>query len=205
MFFIGAAATFFMVDTFYHYGTVWFLQLLVPPIVSVAAFFLNVLGYTTTTPFYADGFLLGVTKAGGHSMNLLVFWPCAGVHSLIIYTFVFLLFLKNMEISPKRKIAYFVVGAVGTFLANIFRIVSISIIGVNTGPEASRLFHEYYGELFFLVWIVTYLLVVFLCESRLKAKKFSVVKRRLFARASKPQIIKTEANDIINDVKWLRE
>lgn len=170
LFFIGAVAAFFMVDTFYHQGTVWFLQILVPPIASVAAFFLNVLGYPTTTSAYADGYLLAVRKAGGYQMNLLVYWPCAGVHSLTIYTIVILLLFKNMMVSSKRKIAYLLVGAVGTFMANILRIVSIGIIGANTGPAASRLFHEYYGELFFVVWTVVYLIVVFLCESHHKTK-----------------------------------
>jgi len=170
LFFIGAVGTFFMVDTFYHGGTVWFLQILVPPIASVAAFFLNVLDYPTTTSAYADGYLLAVRKTGGYQMNLLVYWPCAGVHSLTIYTIVILLLFKNMMVSSKRKIAYFLVGAVGTFMVNILRIVSIGIIGANLGPEASSLFHEYYGELFFVVWIVAYLIAVFLYESRHKTK-----------------------------------
>ncbi|NIO38203.1 hypothetical protein GTO27_10965, partial [Candidatus Bathyarchaeota archaeon] len=37
------------------------------------------------------------------------------------------------------------------------------------------LFHEYYGELFFIVWIVVYLIAVFLYESRYRAKKRSVM------------------------------
>lgn len=175
LFFLGSVATFFMVDAFFHGGTIWFLQFFVPPIVSIAAFFFNGLGYTTITTAYADGYLLAIRKAGGYPMNLLIYWPCAGVHGLIIYTIVIILFFKNAEISFKRKIIYFVVGAIGTFMTNILRIVSIGIIGVNTGPEASRLFHEYYGELFFIVWIVVYLIAVFLYESRYKAKKRSVM------------------------------
>jgi len=169
LFFIGAIATFFMEDTFYHWGAI-FLQLFVPAIASTAALFLNMLGYTTITTVYADGYLLAIRKMGGYPVNLLVYWPCAGVHSLIIYTFVILLLFSNLEISSKRKIIYSVVGAFGTFMANILRIVSIGTIGVNTGPEASRLFHEYYGELFFVVWIVAYLIAVFLYESHHKVK-----------------------------------
>jgi exosortase/archaeosortase family protein len=169
LFFIGAVATFFMMDTFYHWGTVWFLQLFVPAIASIVAFFLNMLGYTTIITVYADGYLLAIRKMGCYAVNLLVYWPCAGVHSLIIYTFVILLLFSNLQISSKRKIIYSVVGAFGTFIANILRIVSIGAIGANTGPEASRLFHEYYGELFFVVWIVAYLIVVTLCESCRKA------------------------------------
>ncbi len=178
LFFIGSVATFFMVDAFFHYGTAWLLQLFVPPIVSVAAFFLNALGYPTTTGPYADGYLLLLRKAGGHNMNLLVYWACAGVHSLVIYTFLILILFKNAEIPQKRKFIYIVVGAIGTFMANTLRIVSIGIIGVESGPEASHLFHEYYGELFFIAWIVVYMVTIFLLEYRQKKKRWHVVGKR---------------------------
>jgi thaumarchaeosortase len=177
LFFISAVAVFFMADTFYHQGTIWFLQIFVPPIASASAFFLNILGYPTTASAYADGYLLNIQKAGGHQMSLLVYWPCAGVHSMAIYAIVILLAFKDTMIPSKRKVAYLLVGALGTFLANIARIVSIGIIGANTGPEASRLFHEYYGELFFVAWTVIYLIVVFLCESHHK-KRFANIKMR---------------------------
>jgi len=189
LFFIGAVAAFFMVDTFFHFGTVWLLQLFVPPIASLAAFFLNVLGYSTTATPYADGYLLLLRKSGGYNVNLLVYWPCAGVHSLIIYTFVILLFFKNTEISSRRKIVYVVVGAMGTFMVNILRIVSIGIIGVNTGPEALRLFHRYYGELFFVVWTVVYLVAVFLYESRHRAKQHLFRKRKFGGLREAPSTV----------------
>lgn len=178
LFFIGSVATFFMIDAFFYAGTAWLLQLFVPPIVSVAAFFLNSLGYPTTTTPYADGHLLLLRKAGGHNMNLQVYWPCAGVHSLVIYTFLILLFFKNAEISKKKKFMYIIVGAIGTFMANTLRIVSIGIIGAESGPPASHLFHEYFGELFFIAWIVVYMVTVFLYESRHKTKISSVVEKR---------------------------
>lgn len=162
-FFIGGMATFLMIDAFYR--AVWFFQILVQPIVTLAAYFLKMLGYHTFTANFADGYLLSVMKAEGHPMTLLIYWPCAGVHSMVIYVLVVLLFLRNIDRSPRMKIVYIAIGAIGTFMANIFRIVSIGVIGANTGPEAANLFHAYYSELYFLVWIAVYLIAVSLYES----------------------------------------
>lgn len=147
-----------------------------------------------------------------------IFWPCAGIHSLLIYTLVILLFIKNTPFSIQGKLIrasiprrlkfmaksnripsllkhriihttilvaekFFVnalrmipiyiivaVGAVGTFIANIIRIVSICIIGVEKGSEAAQLFHSYYGELYFIVWIITYLVILLLLSRRIRAR-----------------------------------
>ncbi len=55
----------------------------------------------------------------------------------------------------------FAVGAVGTFFVNVLRIVSICTLWVNVGPEAAQMFHTYYGELYFIVWIMLYLSAIF--------------------------------------------
>ena len=52
------------------------------------------------------------------------------------------------------------IGAVGTFMVNVLRIVTICIIGTNIGEEAMNLFHSYFGELFFIAWIMTYPLTI---------------------------------------------
>jgi len=53
-----------------------------------------------------------------------------------------------------------VVGAVGTFIVNVLRIVSIYIIGLNSGAEAATAFHSYYGELYFIAWILIYFFAI---------------------------------------------
>jgi exosortase/archaeosortase family protein len=93
--------------------------------------------------------------AGG--WPFVIYWPCAGVHSLFIYTFVILLFLKGSPMSLGAKIGSLVIGAVGTFFVNILRIVSIVDISITQGDAFGQYFHNYLGELFFLFWIVIYL------------------------------------------------
>jgi len=167
-FFLGATSCFYMIDTFYPLGLLNALQGFVPIIASLAASILNGIGYATEVlppeEVYRRYPHLGETGMSGLHVqgygDVLIAWGCAGVQSFFIYTFVLLLFIKGVAISFRRKIVYFAVGAVGTFLVNLLRIASICVIGVQRGSEGLKIFHEYYGELFFIVWIIAYLLII---------------------------------------------
>jgi thaumarchaeosortase len=170
-FFIGGVGVFYMIDTFYPYGTFTILQSFVPVTVSGATSILNFLGYGTQTfPGGADGLGLIVTGAGEKSYRAIVSWSCAGSHSLFLYSFMIMLFLRGTSISQMRKIVYVVVGAVGTFFVNILRIVAILVAGVNGGASLATTFHEFYGEFFFITWMFIYLSVIFLFETRFIGK-----------------------------------
>ena len=219
LFFLGAMGSFYMVDTFYPFGTLIALQRIVPLTASSAANVLNWMGYETR--LFHFGFtrlvdsrtieeVINIIWIGGEEPQLVfaINWPCAGVHSLLIYTFVILLFLKEAPFSLRREVVYAAipkrlkfmagssrlsflmqrkttqavvvaaetlivkvlrmvpfciivfVGAVGTFIVNVLRIVSIFIIGVNVGAEAAAGFHSYYGELYFIAWILLYLFAI---------------------------------------------
>jgi thaumarchaeosortase len=166
-FFLGGVGIFYMIDTFYPYGTFTVLQAFVPVTVSGAAAVLNLLGYGTATfSGGADG--LGLTVTGANSSySAIVSWSCAGSHSLFLYSFMIMLFLRGTSISRTRKMIYVVAGAVGTFFVNILRIVAILLAGVNSGASLAATFHEFYGEFFFIAWMFIYLSIIFLLETRL--------------------------------------
>ena len=165
-FFIGGVGIFYMIDTFNPYGTFTVLQSLVPITVSGAVFILNILGYGTSTfAGGADGMGLTVTGANS-SYSAIVSWSCAGSHSLFLYSFMIMLFLRGTSISRTRKIVYVVAGAAGTFLVNIIRIVAILLAGVNSGASLAATFHEFYGEFFFIAWMFIYLSLIYLIEKR---------------------------------------
>jgi len=169
-FFIGGVGVFYMIDTFYPYGTFTVLQSFVPVTVYGASSILNLLGYGTRTfPGGADG--LGLTVTGANSTySAIVSWSCAGSHSLFLYSFMIMLFLRGTNISRTRKIIYVIAGAVGTFFVNIVRIVAILLAGVNSGASLATTFHEFYGEFFFIAWMFIYLSIIFLFETRIIKK-----------------------------------
>jgi exosortase/archaeosortase family protein len=79
------------------------------------------------------------------------------------------LFLKALELLP--SFAIFAIGALGTYVVNIFRIVSIYIVTINAGPQgqaAGQTFHDYFGELYSLTWIIVYITIVALITARRK-------------------------------------
>jgi len=174
-FFIGGVGIFYMIDTFYPYGTFTSLQSFVPVTVSGATVILHLLGYGTETfSGGAEGLGLIVTGAGEKTYRAIVSWSCAGSHSLFLYSFMIMLFLRGTSISRTRKIIYVVVGAVGTFFVNIVRIVAILVAGVNGGASLAMTFHEFYGEFFFIAWMFIYLTTIYLFETRLIGKTSSI-------------------------------
>lgn len=166
LFFIWGVAVFNMVDTFFPVGKFLILQILVPFTVNSSATVLRLMGYGAktmdfTSPVYGFGTTLTVFK-GESLFSAIVFWPSAGVNSMIIYTLTILLFINSISFSIKRKAIIFVVGAVGTFMANVLRIVTISKIGLENGALAAQHFHDYYGEFFFISWMTIYLAIIVL-------------------------------------------
>jgi len=163
---LGATGAVYMIDTFYPYGAFTPFQAFVPFTASSAAQILNWMGYKTFfMPYPAQGTpVLYASGSSGHA-TFAIGWPCAGVQSLFIYTCVILLFFKKSTMPMIQKIVCFVIGAVGTYIVNILRIVSIYVIAVNQGMPAAQVFHNYYGEFYSMTWIVAYLLIIILSPS----------------------------------------
>jgi thaumarchaeosortase len=99
---------------------------------------------------------------------LKVFWPSAGVHSMIIYTLVMLAFLLKMDIPIRRKLIYFAIGTFGTVAVNIVRITSLTLYAlvVTTNVREWEAFHSVAGEIMFLPWLGIYLGIVMYTEGR---------------------------------------
>lgn len=188
-FFMIIVGALYIIDNVYPYGQFTLFQVFVPTAAAVASIFFNLMGYSTvlseqsdlvhgTMPVLNVSGPLGVTQFA-------IAWPCAGIESLLIYTVVVLLFLKRMPISWKAKVGYFVIGAVVTYLINILRIITIFMIGMQYGGASTNvdLFHNYYGPLYSITWIILYPLMIFLSQG---------LWRRFKNRKSKQPIIPTE-------------
>ncbi|MCW4034660.1 MAG: hypothetical protein NWF03_04785, partial [Candidatus Bathyarchaeota archaeon] len=93
-----------------------------------------------------------------------VVWPCAGVHSLFLYTLIILLLFRKSNITSFRKLAYFIVGAAGTYMVNVLRIVTFFVILAANGLTDAMTFHDVHGELYSVVWILSYIFLVVAIE-----------------------------------------
>jgi thaumarchaeosortase len=161
--FLGIICLIYTVDSLYPYGTFTPFQILVPTTASLAANVLNLMGYQVEwkEPYLGTP-VLKVWNQKGVVDNVGIAWSCSGIDSLLLYSVTILLFLKDSGISWKWRTIYFAIGAAITYFINILRIVTIFIIGIDYGVGSLQWwqFHNYYGSLYSIIWIVTYPLII---------------------------------------------
>ena len=173
--FLGGSAIILSLDTFFPFDTLGPLQYFVPYLVQTNVWVINALELGLATARDNIMFL-----EGDHGRFVLqVFWPSAGVHSIIIYSLVMMAFLLKMNIKRNRKVIYFGLGILGTIIINMIRIFSLSIFAlkVSTDPVEFEEYHSIAGEIMFLPWLFIFLLVVTAIETkRMKKEEASLQK-----------------------------
>ena len=173
--FLAGSAIILSLDAFFPYDTLGPLQYFVPHLVQTNVWIINAFELGTATARDNLMFL-----QGDHGpFALQVFWPSAGVHSVIIYSLVMMAFLLKMNIKQNRKIMYFGLGIIGTIVINLIRIFSLSVFAlkVSTNPVEFEEYHSVAGEIMFLPWLFAFLLVVTVIETkRMKKKEASLQK-----------------------------
>lgn len=175
--FLGGSAVILSLDAFFPYDTLGPLQYIVPYLVQTNAWIITTfdLGIATAR----DNLLF--LKGDHGPFALQVFWPSAGVHSVIIYSLVMMAFLLKMNIQKNRKIMYFAIGILGTIGVNMIRIFSLSLFALKVSTNAVEFeeFHSVAGEIMFLPWLFIFLLIVTAVETkRLKKLEATKVKEK---------------------------
>ena len=169
--FLTGTAIILSLDAFFPYDTLGPLQYIVPYFVQANVWVITTLELGTAVARDNVMFL-----RGDHgSMALQVFWPSAGVHSIIIFSLVIGAFMLKMNIPRARKSVYFILGIIGTIVVNLIRIFSLSwyALKVTTDPVAWEEYHKIAGEIMFLPWLFAFILIVIVIESRRLKKKES--------------------------------
>jgi thaumarchaeosortase len=160
-------------DAFFPYDSLGPLQYVVPYLVKIDVFLIGLFHVGQAT---SQGNVMFLN--GDHGpFALQVFWPSAGVHSIIIYSLVMMAFLLKMNIPRNRKIMYYILGVAGTITVNVIRIFSLSIfvLKVSTNVNEFESFHGIAGEIMFLPWLFIFLLIVTYVETR-RIKKLEALK-----------------------------
>jgi thaumarchaeosortase len=159
-------------DAFFPFDSLGPLQFIVPEYLQIDQALISlinshIMNVGPGIPATAQGNLLVLNGLHGH-FALQVFWPSAGVHSMIIYTLVMLAFLLKMDIPLQRKLVYFIIGTIGTAAINLIRIISLSLFAlmITTNINEWEAFHSVAGEIMFLPWLGIYLFSVVFIESK---------------------------------------
>ncbi len=162
--FLTGTAIILSLDAFFPYDTLGPLQYIVPYFVQANVWIITTLELGTAVARDNVMFLRGDFG----SMALQVFWPSAGVHSIIIFSLVIGAFMLKMNIPRGRKSVYFILGIIGTIIVNMIRIFSLSwyALKVTTDPVAWEEYHKIAGEIMFLPWLFIFILIVIVIETR---------------------------------------
>ncbi len=162
--FLTGTAIILSLDAFFPYDTLGPLQYVVPYFIQANVWIITTLELGTAVARDNVMFL-----RGDHgSIALQVFWPSAGVHSIIIFSLVIGAFMLKMNIPRGRKSIYFIIGIIGTIVVNLIRIFSLSwyALKVTTDPVAWEEYHKIAGEIMFLPWLFVFILIVIVIETR---------------------------------------
>jgi thaumarchaeosortase len=170
--YLAGSALIMSLDAFFPYDSLGILQAVVPSYLQIDQSVIRmidelILKLGPGIPATAVGNLLVLNGFHGH-FALKVFWPSAGVHSMIIYSLVMLAFLLKMNIPTSRKLVYFGLGVVGTASLNVIRIIGLSLFAllITTNVAEWETFHSLAGEIMFLPWLGIYLASVISLERK---------------------------------------
>jgi thaumarchaeosortase len=176
--YLVGSALILALDAFFPFDSLGPLQVIVPIYLQIDQGVINFIDKSIINlgpqmqenpadPAVAKGNLLVLNGLNG-PFALQVFWPSAGVHSMIIYSLVMLALLLKMNMPLTRKLIYFAAGTLGTVAVNLVRIISLSLYAlvVTTNVQEWEAFHSIAGEVMFLPWLGVYLGVVIYIENK---------------------------------------
>lgn len=95
---------------------------------------------------YIDG------PTGG--VALYIAWNCIGWQSIVIFSAISYIALKDNEMPKLEKLVTILLGLEGTILVNILRIVLVGLVAVHFGRIQAMIFHDYFGTLISLSWLL---------------------------------------------------
>jgi thaumarchaeosortase len=170
-FFLFGYATILLLDSVFPYDTLGIFQFLVPPYLNLNAGILdlttNIVDYQADSAVQVfNNTLVLHTPNGPFVMK--VYWPSAGVHSIIIFGLVLFAFFLKTNIPGKRMLVYLATGILLTCVMNSIRITLLSLYALSQNSDLSswEQFHSVIGEILFIPWIILYIALVICLEKR---------------------------------------
>lgn len=94
-----------------------------------------------TSGFMVNGIYVGMT------------WNCIGWQSFLLLLITLAIGLKNGSYTLVSKIETIILGVLGTFVMNIFRLTIILSILIVSRPVFAVLYHDYLAAIFTMIWL----------------------------------------------------
>jgi len=109
----------------------------------------------------ANGNLVTIHARDGTFQTLMIDAPCTGIKGMLAYGSLAVLMILDVKASPKRKALCTAIGAIGTFLVNLLRLLTIFLACYFLGIEAAMAVHIYLGYGLFIIWVFLFWFLAF--------------------------------------------
>ncbi len=149
-------------------GTIDFtLQGIYMPLISIITFittgFLKLIGINVQAIPQAGGYTLAVVDG---TFRVFVGAFCSGVSSMSVFIAAFIAMAVDLKADMKKKAGLFALGIIGTFLANVLRVILLFLTGFYFGVDALLAVHTHLGWILFFIWISIFWVLVFKLEDK---------------------------------------
>ncbi|MCJ7792527.1 MAG: exosortase/archaeosortase family protein [Candidatus Marinimicrobia bacterium] len=98
------------------------------------------------------GEYLAITR-GGNPLLIEIIWNCIGWQSLLFFLITTFVGLQGDKYTNFSKFKALVIGLLGTFLVNLFRIAVVVLVAYRLGQNVAIIFHDYGSTLAVIVWL----------------------------------------------------
>ena len=132
----------------------WLTAPLIPFIVSLTVSILSLMGIHSAV----NGSFITFMSITGDPIYLSIVSDCTGIMSLGTFTIAVMIVLINFPKSLSKKGLFLIgIGYIGTFCANILRIITISLCGYIFGPVGIiEKVHVHVGWVIFSLWMIIF-------------------------------------------------
>jgi exosortase/archaeosortase family protein len=132
----------------------WITAPLIPFITNITIILLNLLGISPVT----NGNIISFMSQTGSPIYLSIVSDCTGIWSLGTFTVAVIIVLSSFPASiTKKSLLLIAIGYLGTFIANITRILLIALAGYFFGPVGVlEDVHVHIGWIVFSLWMIIF-------------------------------------------------
>ena len=122
-----------------------------------------VMGVMTTLgyPLQNQGQWVHFTSSAGEPISVAITTGCAGPATMGVFIAIFALMMLDMPLPPKKAACLFPLGAVGTWLQSIIRLVILMFVGYYWGEDALWTAHFWTIYILFPLWYLLFVYIYF--------------------------------------------
>lgn len=122
---------------------------IVPYELRIVAAILHLLGF----PIQSGQAYIQWGKSGGGKEVIYLAWNCIGWQTLVLFVITLFTGLSGKH-TISSKVETFLIGVLGTYLMNVFRISLVIVVYLLTGRIFGTVFHDYFSNIFSLCWLM---------------------------------------------------